>query len=153
MVAYRWGRGQGQGGVNGVIEGVDNIMGRPRMVGVGAKHLLGYGPGLHSDPKRRLGSPTVPEMADRPQEGNGVKCLNFCVLRIAGRQPLHCLRVRKGAFGIVPLSIQNLLLRPVSRLRAESGPWRPARPVKNRAGPGLFLAFPGLAPVAADDYD
>ena len=47
-------------------------------------------------------------MADRPQEGNGVKRLNFFVLRIAGRQPTHRLCVSKGAFGIVSLSIQNL---------------------------------------------
>ena len=43
---------QGQGRVNRVIEGMNNIMGRARMVRVFAKHLLGYRTRFHPYPKR-----------------------------------------------------------------------------------------------------
>ena len=67
---------QGQRRVNRIVEGVDDVVGRPGVVRVLAEDLAGDGAGAHA-----AAEIVVPVDADGPEEGDRVEGLHFIVVR------------------------------------------------------------------------
>ncbi len=111
---------QPEGCVHGIVEGVDDVVGRSRVVGIGVED------GLSDGGRARVGR-EVALAVGAPQDRQRVEGARLHVRGMGGRQPGHRAHVRRVPLRLGSLAVQDVERREVRRLPLGGRPRPPCR--------------------------